>query len=220
MVREYIRRFLLLTVGSAVSSLGIVMILQANIGPEPWSVLQQGMSQSMGITYGTASMIVGAASIITAVICGESFGMGSIGSIIFCGVMVDGLLYLNWIPKMEGLLPGVLMLLAGLEILAFGTWMYMKCALGAGPRDALMVALVRKTGLAVVICRGAVDVAVTALGWFLGGQAGIGTLISAVGLGSLLNLNFALLHFRPEEIHQENLAETLRRWRGGDGTGG
>ena len=53
------------------------------------------------------------------------------------------------------------------------------------------------------------------VGWRLGGQVGIGTLISAVGLGSLLNLNFALLHFRPAELRQENLAETFRRIRGG-----
>ena len=43
-----------------VSAIGITMMLQANIGLEPWSVLQQGLAQTLGITYGTASMIVGA----------------------------------------------------------------------------------------------------------------------------------------------------------------
>lgn len=213
MAREYIRRLILLAAGSAVSSFGIVLMLQANVGLEPWSVLQQGMSQCMGITYGTASIIVGAGAIGTAVLCGESFGLGSIGNILFCGVMIDGMLYLKWIPKMERLFPGVLMLLAGLEILALGTWMYMKSALGAGPRDSLMVALARKTGRSVGLCRGVVEIAVILVGWRLGGQVGVGTLISAVGLGSLLNLNFALLHFRPAELRQENLAQTIRRIR-------
>lgn len=215
MAREYIRRLFLLAAGSAVSSLGIVLMLQANVGLEPWSVLQQGMSQCMGITYGTASIIVGAAAIGTAILCGESFGLGSIGNILFCGIMIDGMLYLDWIPKAERLFPGVLMLAAGLEILALGTWMYMKSALGAGPRDSLMVALARKTGRSVGLCRGIVEIVVIFVGWRLGGQVGIGTLISAVGLGSLLNLNFALLHFRPAELRQENLAETFRRIRGG-----
>lgn len=220
MLREYIRRLWLLAAGSAVSSLGIVCMLQANVGLEPWSVLQQGMSQCMGITYGTASIIVGAAAVGTAVLCGESFGLGSIGNILFCGVMIDGMLYLNWIPRMESLFPGILLLLAGLETLTIGTWLYMKSALGAGPRDSLMVALARKTGRSVGFCRGAAELLVIFIGWRLGGQVGVGTVIAAVGFGSLLNLNFAALRFRPTDIHQENLAETLRRWTGKDSLSG
>ena len=58
-----------------------------------------------------------------------------------------------------------------------------------------------------------VDILVTVSGFLLGGQFGIGTVISALGLGSLINLNFSLLHFRPAEVHQENIAETLRYLR-------
>ena len=57
---HYPRRLLWVVLGMVVSAVGIVMMLQANIGLEPWSVLQQGMAQTFGITYGTASIIVGA----------------------------------------------------------------------------------------------------------------------------------------------------------------
>jgi len=213
MVRDYIRRLLWLVAGMVVSAVGITLMLQANIGLEPWSVLQQGMAQSTGMTYGTASMIVGAAAIIAAVLCGESFGFGTIINIILCAVFIDALLWLDWIPQMTSLLPGIVMLLIGLELLVLGTWMYMKSALGAGPRDALMVALARKTGRSVGLCRGSVEIIVIIVGFLLGGQVGIGTIISAVGLGSLFNINFHLLHFRAAELHQENVAETLRHLR-------
>ena len=134
MIRDYIRRLLWLVIGMVVSSVGITMMLQANIGLEPWSVLQQGMAQSLGISYGTASMIVGAAAILAAVLCGESFGFGTILNIILCAVFIDGLLWLDWIPLIHSLPSGILMLLGGLELLVLGTWMYMKSALGAGPR--------------------------------------------------------------------------------------
>ena len=215
MVRDYIRRLLWLVAGMVVSAVGITLMLQANIGLEPWSVLQQGMAQSTGMTYGTASMIVGAAAIIAAVLCGESFGFGTIINIILCAVFIDALLWLDWIPQMTSLLPGIVMLLIGLELLVLGTWMYMKSALGAGPRDALMVALARKTGRSVGLCRGSVEFIVIIVGFLLGGQVGIGTIISAVGLGSLFNINFHLLHFRAAELHQENVAETLRHLRQG-----
>ena len=210
MIRNYVRRLLWLALGMLVSAIGIVMMLQANIGLEPWSVLQQGMAQSFGITYGTASVIVGAAAIGVAILFGESFGFGTVINIVLCAVFIDALLWLGWVPQMSGTLSGVLMLLAGLELLVLGTWMYMKSALGAGPRDALMVALARRTGRSVGLCRISVEILVILTGYFLGGQVGIGTVLSALGLGSLFNLHFHLLGFRAAELHQENIAETLR----------
>lgn len=219
MIREYSRRLLWLFGGLTVSSVGITMMLQANVGLEPWSVLQQGMAQTFGMTYGTAAVLVGAAVIGIAVACGESFGIGTVGNILICGPMIDGLLYLGWIPAMNGIGSGIAMLLCGLELLALGTWMYMKSALGAGPRDALMVVLARKTGRTVGFCRAVVEVAIIFVGWRLGGQLGAGTVIAALGLGTLFNLNFALFRFRAAEVHQENLSETLRRLRGAGAEG-
>ena len=106
------------------------------------------------------------------------------------------------------------MLIGGLELLALGTWLYMKSALGSGPRDALMVALARKFGRSAGACRAVVDVLVTVIGFFLGGPVGVGTIISAVGLGPLINLNFAAVRFNPAEVHQENAAETIAKIAG------
>ena len=214
MKHEYIHRLFWLVAGVVVSAFGITMMLQANVRLEPWSVLQQGLAQTAGITYGTASMIVGAAAIGTAILCGESFGIGTVVDIVLCAVSIDGLLWLDWIPEMQDLPSGICMLLGGMELLALGTWMYMKSALGAGPRDALMVALAHKTGRSVGLCRISAEIIAIVIGFLLGGQVGIGTVISALGLGSLLNLNFSLVRFRAAEVHQENVVETLRKlWR-------
>ena len=195
----YVRRIAENALGALVSAVGIAMMLQANVGLEPWSVLQEGMSNTMGITYGTASILVGAVIIAVSLLCGEPIGLGTVLNIVLCAVFIDGIQAMGWIPQMDTLWGGLLMLAAGLEILVIGTWLYMRTALGAGPRDSLMVALARKTGRSV--------------GWLLGGQVGIGTVISAVGLGSLFNLNFKLLHFRASELRQESLLETLRNLR-------
>ena len=209
----YVRRIAENALGALVSAVGIAMMLQANVGLEPWSVLQEGMSNTMGITYGTASILVGAVIIAVSLLCGEPIGLGTVLNIVLCAVFIDGIQAMGWIPQMDTLWGGLLMLAAGLEILVIGTWLYMRTALGAGPRASLMVALARKTGRSVGICRATVEIAVIAAGWLLGGQVGIGTVISAVGLGSLFNLNFKLLHFRASELRQESLLETLRNLR-------
>ena len=158
MLQEYLRRIGLLLVGLLVSAIGITLMLQANIGLEPWSVLQQGMSKTFGITYGTAASIVGAAVIAIAYFCGESFGLGTLANIFVCPIFIDILLYLNWVPLFERFSTGLAALLIGMELLALGTWMYMKSTLGSGPRDALMVVLARKTHRTVGLCRAAVEV--------------------------------------------------------------
>ena len=204
MFQNYMRRLFWLILGVAVSSIGIAMMLQANVGLEPWSVLQQGMSLRTGMTYGTASAIAGAAAILTAVLFGESFGFGTIINIAGCAVMIDAIQAAHLIPQIHGLVSGIAMLIGGLELLA----------LGSGPRDALMVALARKFGRSAGACRAVVDVLVTVIGFFLGGPVGVGTIISAVGLGPLINLNFAAVRFRPAKVHQENVAETIARISG------
>ena len=143
MLQGYIRRTGWLLGGLLVSAVGITMMLQANVGLEPWSVLQQGIAQTCGITYGVSSILVGAAVILIAIACGERVGAGTIANIVLCGIFIDTLLALGWIPLMNGLWSGVLMLVGGLELLALGTWMYMRSALGSGPRDALMVPMAR-----------------------------------------------------------------------------
>lgn len=213
MLREYTKRMGLLLGGLLISAVGITMMLQANIGLEPWSVLQNGMSIFFGMTYGTAAMIVGAVVIAIAIACGESFGIGTIANIFFAPTVIDVLLWLGWIPQMTTLWSGILMLLGGMELLAIGTWMYMKSALGSGPRDALMVVLARKTKRSVGICRITVEIIAIIAGWLMGGQVGIGTVITGIGVGTLFNLNFALLHFKAADLHQENLPETIRRLR-------
>lgn len=215
MLREYAKRIGILLFGLVISAVGITMMLQANIGLEPWSVLQKGMSLFFGMSYGTAAMIVGAVVIAIAIGCGESFGIGTLANIFFCPPVIDLLLWLGWIPQMNTLWGGILMLLAGMELLAIGTWLYMTSALGSGPRDALMVVLARKTRRSVGLCRATVELVCIAVGWLMGGQVGIGTIITGIGVGTLFNLNFALLHFKAADLHQENLPETLKRLKDG-----
>ena len=146
---------------------------------------------------------------------GESFGFGTIINIAGCAVIIDAIQAAHIIPQMHGLVSGALPCSSAVwSCFALGTWLYMKSALGSGPRDALMVALARKFGRSAGACRAVVDVLVTVIGFFLGGPVGVGTIISAVGLGPLINLNFAAVRFNPAEVHQENAAETIAKIAG------
>jgi len=45
----------------------------------------------------------------------------------------------------------------------------MRCGFGYGPRDGLMAALERRSGLSVGICRAVIESLAVLLGWFMGG---------------------------------------------------
>lgn len=210
MRRSYPARFALLVAGTALTALGVVMMLQANIGLEPWSVFHQGLERTAGISFGMASSLTGFLAILAAVLLGESFGIGTIINIVLCGVLIDVLNAAALIPPMSSILPSVLMLFAGMVVLAVGTWLYMASELGSGPRDALTVALARKTRRSVGPCRVVMDCTVTAIGFLMGGKVGIGTVIAAVFVGWIIDLTFRLVRFHPTELRQENIAETLR----------
>lgn len=203
-------RLLKLIAGLAITALGIVMTVQANIGTEPWSVLHQGISNVTGITFGAASVVVGIAAIAIAVFLGEQIGVGTILNVLLTGIMLDGILATGLIRQQHNFWLGLAMLVAGLELITLGTWLYMSSELGSGPRDALTVGLAKHVHRSAGLCRSSMELIALTVGALTGGQLGVGTVVSAVGIGLLFDLNFKLLRFDPTTLRQENLKETAQ----------
>jgi uncharacterized membrane protein YczE len=80
------------------------------------------------------------------------------------------------------------MLIAGIVLNGAATGAYMGARLGPGPRDGLMMGLVGRTGLSVRLIRTSIELSALAVGWLLGGTAGIGTVLYAVSIGWLIQL--------------------------------
>lgn len=102
------------------------------------------------------------------------------------------------------------MLITGLMMLALGTYFYISSGLGAGPRDSLMVALTRKTGLPIGVCRGMIELTVVAIGWKLGGMVGVGTIVVALTVGFWIQIAFKVFQFDATKIKHETLFQTYK----------
>ncbi len=184
-----------LTVGIILFSIGIVCTVQANLGVAPWDTLHQGLSKHSGLTFGQVSIFVGLSIVAINILLKELVGLGTVVNIVLIGLIVDALFTTGIIPEMTTFLGGLVMLVIGMFILALGSYYYIGAGLGTGPRDGLMVALVKKTGKPVGLIRGAIEGAVLILGYLLGGSIGIGTLILALGIGPIVQWVFGLLSF-------------------------
>lgn len=191
-------------------SLGIVLTLNAHIGYAPWDIFHAGLSKTEGISFGNASIIVGVFIVAITLLLGEKLGIGTILNMVVIGVFIDVILELRIIPVMDNFVFGIIMLVSGLFVISLASYFYMGSAFGAGPRDSLMVALIRKTGLPVGVCRGTIELLAGFAGWRLGGMVGIGTIISAFLIGFCIQTTFNLLKFDVTAVEHETLGGTYK----------
>lgn len=95
------------------------------------------------------------------------------------------------LPVRIGLLP------LALACFGVGSAFYIAPSMGAGPRDSLMLVVSRRLHLRIGTARTVIEIAALALGFALGGTAGIGTLVFALGIGPAVELSFWLLERTP-----------------------
>lgn len=79
-------------------------------------------------------------------------------------------------------------MLGGVALNALATALYIGSQFGPGPRDGLMIGLVRRTGWSVRVVRTSLELTVIAVGWLLGGVVGVGTIVYALAIGPLVQL--------------------------------
>ncbi len=194
-MKDILKRFARLFVGLFLYSVGIVLTINANLGLAPWDVFHQGISKISGITMGEASIWVGLLLVISDALLGERLGWGTVFNMFFIGYFMDILMVNNLIPTYNGLIPSIIMLLLGMLVIGVATFYYIGAGFGSGPRDGLMVALTKKTKRPVGLIRNIIEVSVLVGGYLLGGFIGIGTLITALGIGYFVQFAFKVFKF-------------------------
>lgn len=207
--KRYHIRTLSLLLGLFLYALGIVISMNANIGYAPWEVFHAGIAHTIGMTIGNVSIIAGLIIGGLAYMLGEKIGFGTLLNMVLIGIFMDLIIALEVIPRMDSFLLGTSMLFLGMFIISLGSFFYIGAGLGAGPRDSLMVAIRRKSGLSVGISRIIIEISAVTIGWLLGGMAGIGTLMAALGIGFCVQTTFKLLRFDVTKVKHEDFSSTL-----------
>ena len=129
---------------------------------------------------------------------------------IFIGVFLDIIKAMNIVPVADNLFMGIIMMLIGIIISAIATVLYLGAGLGSGPRDGLMLALNKKTSKPVGVLRTCIELTALVCGWFLGGNVGIGTVISAFGLGYAIQIGFKICNINSKEIKHRIITDDIR----------
>ncbi len=161
------------------------MLLLGALGVDPWDVFHQGLSRRLGLGVGTWALIVSGAVLMLWIPLRQRPGLGTLSNAVVVGLVIDAMLALFHTP--HSLLLRWMLMLGGVFLNGIATGAYIGAGLGPGPRDGLMMGWAAR-GHPIRVVRTAIELTVFAVGWALGGDVGIGTVIYALCIGPLAHV--------------------------------
>lgn len=204
---SYFKRYFMLNVGFFICSFGVAILLNSGLGVSPWDVLASGVSNTFpAISVGRSIVLISIIIVIASVLSGSSIGFGTLLNMLLIGAYVDFILSFGLIQTPESFALKLLFILLGTLILNYGIYVYFAQALGAGPRDGLMVILARKLNLTVGVTKILIEIVVVTIGYLMGGMFGIGTIVIALFSGPLLNIQQKIIGVDLKAIQHEHMS--------------
>ncbi|WFE29365.1 hypothetical protein O7623_09305 [Solwaraspora sp. WMMD791] len=185
--RRLPRRLGQLYLGLVLYGVSMAMMIESQLGLNPWDVLHQGLAGQTGLSFGTVTVITGAFVLLLWIPLRQRPGLGTVSNVLVIGIAVDVSLAL--LPSPAAIAVRVPLLVGGIVLNGLATGLYVGARLGPGPRDGLMTGWVaRHPRHSVRLVRTVIELTVLGAGWLLGGTAGLGTVLYAVAIGPLVQL--------------------------------
>lgn len=209
----FLKRLPSLFLGLFLFAFGMVANLHSNLGMNPWGVLHVGIAKITPLTIGQATQLVGFVLVILGWLMGFAPGLGTLANMYFVGFFTDLIIEWDLIPQQTEPAPQFGLLLISIAVIGLGSFFYLRAQLGAGPRDSLMIGLIKKLNKPVAHVRAALELTALTLGYLMGGPVGIGTVVTALTIGYSIQFFFKLGRFN-SEAEQMNLLELYKFLKG------
>ena len=183
--------FFYLCFGLSLFGLGEGLLIVSFTGASPWSVLAQGISLNINFSIGIITLFISISVLLLWIPLKQKLGIGTIFNALIVALMID--ICINFVPTPENYISQILLAVVAVFTVGLGGGIYLVGNLGPGPRDGLMIGIQEKTNLPIAVVRALLEISVVAVGWYLGGTVGIGTLLFAFGIGPAVALGLFLV---------------------------
>ena len=195
----WVVRSIWLVTGLFLCALGILAFLESKLGLPPWDVLHQGIANHTPLSFGIANEAVAVAVLFVAWALGSRPGPGTVANAALIGLFVALVQPLHVVQQLAGwpVAARALLLVGGLVLFGAGSALYIGAALGAGPRDSLMLVGARRAHVRIGVSRASIEGSVLVIGFLLGGRVGLGTLAFAALIGPAVEGSFWLVARSP-----------------------
>lgn len=209
-----IRRSVIASIGLLTYAVGVYFQLQADLGMQPWQAMRLGLANQLNVTFGTVSIVMSLVLIVIDLFLKQRIGLGTFLDAFLVGIGVDICIYLDFLPLQTGLGFQIGWLFAGMVVCAIGQWFYMTAALSCGPVDSFLLgigSLFPKVPIGTVNL--GILAVVLAICFVLKSPIGLGTVLTVVFTGMIMDLVFKLVKFDPRTVVHEGLIETAKLFK-------
>jgi uncharacterized membrane protein YczE len=177
------RRLVQLVGSCVVLGIGVGMLLRAALGSDGYSTMINGISLATEIDFALVNIAVAVILVAMAWIRGLVPGIGTVVQTVVVGVTVSWTLKL--IDEPSGTVPRIGLLAAAFVLVSAGVAGYLGSRTGAGPTEGAALAfdppVPFRWGYSFVQGSGAL------IGWLLGADLGLGTIVVVVGIGPVVD---------------------------------
>ena len=191
-IKPRLSTFLFLCFGLSLFGLGEGLLIVSLTGASPWSVLAQGISLNVNFSIGVITFFISLFVIFLWIFLNQKPGIGTILNAIIIAFMID--VSIAYVGTPENYFYQILMAIIAVLLVGLGSGFYLIANLGPGPRDGLMTGIQEKTNLPIALIRAFLEITVVAIGWYLGGTVGMGTLLFAFGVGPAVALGLYIVN--------------------------
>ena len=186
-----LKTLIYLVLGLSLFAIGETLLITANQGVSPWTVLAQGISFQTNLSIGITTFIVSLIVLILWYPLKQKPGLGTILNIVLISIIID--LSTPVLPYPKSFLFQIIQSIVAVFLVGLGSGFYLTANLGPGPRDGLMTGLQNLTNQPIALIRTIIEVSAVGIGFYLGGMVGIGTLLFAFGIGPMVSLGIFIV---------------------------
>ncbi len=200
--QKYMKKFVIMLAGNILLGLGISIFKLSGLGNDPFSGMVMALAECVKIPYAIFLILLNFLIFLVQFIAGkELIGIGTIVNACFLGYFVT---FFYSVLQQFALMPEamwqkVIVVCIGVIVTSLGVSMYQMPEVGIAPFDSLSIIMARKwIKIPYFWHRMLTDAICAAICFYTGGIVGLGTLVSAFGLGPFV-------HFFNEHVSKKLL---------------
>lgn len=182
-----IKRYLIFILGTYILGWGIAICEYAHLGVDPMSVLVLGTYQRLQVSFGTMNFLISLIQLIVAYFCDKkNVTIASILAMIFTSLGIDSFTLLS-LGEINGILCYIVLII-GLIIYCFGIAVSELPQCGYTSYDGVIFGIKKYIKWEYHKIRWIIDLSYLVIGFVLGGQVGVGTLLILGCAGKLIEM--------------------------------
>jgi len=187
-----VRRLGTLGIGLVLVGVGVALTIGAEVGVAPYDVLSTGLVELADIDISVAAMLLPLGFVVIGLMLGGPPGPGTVLAVLLVGPILG--VVLDALPTYESMAPRLLLFALGFVTITAGITAVVVAEIGPGPAELVMLA-VHDRGFPLAPVRTGIELMCVAVGWVMGGQVGIGTVVFAILIGPALKRSLAVAGF-------------------------